>query len=87
LAYAIPTGTEMAFIAPYLAPKAMDSAPAKSNTTKGIETLLNKFIDKDKKATRISVNMKDIGSAKLPLFIAKIDSATKALFDTAKYHV
>ena len=87
LAYAIPTGTEMAFIAPYIAPKPMDSTPAKTTAAKGPETLLNKFIDKDKKATRISVNMKDIGSAKLPLFIAKIDSATKALFDTAKYHV
>ena len=87
LAYAIPTGTEMAFIAPYIAPKPMDITPAKTTASKGPETLLNKFIDKDKKATRISVNMKDIGSAKLPLFIAKIDSATKALFDTAKYHV
>jgi predicted RND superfamily exporter protein len=87
LAYAIPTGTEMAFIAPYIAPKPIDSTPAKTTAAKGPETLLNKFIDKDKKATRISVNMKDIGSAKLPLFIAKIDSATKALFDTAKYHV
>lgn len=87
LAYAIPTGTEMAFIAPYIAPKPMDSMPAKTTAAKGPETLLNKFIDKNKKATRISVNMKDIGSAKLPLFIAKIDSATKALFDTAKYHV
>ena len=87
LAYAIPTGTEMAFIAPYITPKPMDSTPSKTTAAKGPETLLNKFIDKDKKATRISVNMKDIGSAKLPLFIAKIDSATKALFDTAKYHV
>jgi predicted RND superfamily exporter protein len=87
LAYAIPTGTEMAFIAPYIAPKPMDTTPTNTTAAKGPETLLNKFIDKDKKATRISVNMKDIGSAKLPLFIAKIDSATKALFDTAKYHV
>ena len=87
LAYAIPTGTEMAFIAPYIAPKPIDSTKPKSVTAKGPETLLNKFIDKDKKATRISVNMKDIGSAKLPLFLAKIDSVTTALFDTTKYHV
>jgi hypothetical protein len=87
LAYAIPTGTEMAFIAPYIAPKPIDATKPKSVTAKGPETLLNKFIDKDKKATRISVNMKDIGSAKLPLFLAKIDSVTTALFDTTKYHV
>ena len=88
LAYAIPTGTEMAFIAPYIAPKSgIDSSANKTTNSKGPEALLNKFIDKDKKATRISVNMKDIGSAKLPLFLAKIDSVTKALFDTSKYHV
>ena len=88
LAYAIPTGTEMAFIAPYIAPKSgIDSSATKTSNTKGPEVLLNKFIDKDKKATRISVNMKDIGSAKLPLFLSKMDSVTKALFDTSKYHV
>ena len=87
LAYAIPTGTEMAFIAPYIAPKPLDSTIAKTTANKGPEALLNKFIDKDKKATRISVNMKDIGSAKLPLFLSKIDSVTKVLFDTSKYHV
>ena len=31
--------------------------------------------------------MKDIGSAKLPLFLSRIDSATDAIFDTTKYHV
>lgn len=87
LAYAIPTGTEMAFIAPYIAPKPLETAVSKTQVTKGPETLLTKFIDKDKKATRISVNMKDIGSAKLPVFLAKIDSITKVLFDTSKYHV
>jgi predicted RND superfamily exporter protein len=87
LAYAIPTGTEMAFIAPYISPKPIDSSSVKTANSKGPEALLNKFIDKDKKATRISVNMKDIGSAKLPLFLAKIDSVTNVLFDTAKYHV
>lgn len=87
LAYAIPTGTEMAFIAPYIAPKPLDTKVSKTLATKGPEALLTKFIDKDKKATRISVNMKDIGSAKLLVFLAKIDSITKVLFDTSKYHV
>jgi predicted RND superfamily exporter protein len=31
--------------------------------------------------------MKDIGSAKLPAFIQKIDSATQSIFDTSKYKV
>ena len=31
--------------------------------------------------------MKDIGSAQLPIFISRIDSATKAIFDTSKYNI
>jgi predicted RND superfamily exporter protein len=31
--------------------------------------------------------MKDIGSAQLPLFLQRLDSATKAIFDTSKYKV
>lgn len=85
-AYTIPTGTEMAFMAPYLASK-KDSVTSSSKTEKGPEQLLAKFLDTDKKATRISVNMKDIGSAQLPVFLQKIDSVTAALFDSTKYHV
>jgi hypothetical protein len=48
---------------------------------------LNKFIDKEKRATRVSVNMKDIGSAQLPAFLNKLDSATKSIFDSSKYEV
>lgn len=82
-AYAIPTGTEMAFIGPYLAQAATKSTPNKQ----GPAQLLNKFIDKDKRETRISVNMKDIGSAQLPMFLGRIDSATKAIFDTNNFHI
>ncbi len=88
-AYSIPTGTEMAFIGPFLSPK-KDSIQKNGGATadiKGPTALLSKFIDADKKATRISVNMKDIGSAKLPAFLVRIDSATNALFDSTKYHV
>ncbi len=84
LAYTIPSGTEMAFIAPYLklGPNGTNNKNANNPTQ-----LLNKFIDSDKRATRISVNMKDIGSAKLPAFLNRVDSATKAIFDTSKYDI
>jgi predicted RND superfamily exporter protein len=84
--YSVPTGTEMAFIAPYLKPVA-DKGKSKANAAKSPTALLNKFIDADKRATRISVNMKDIGSAQLPVFLKRMDSATQAIFDTANYHV
>jgi len=84
--YSVPSGTEMAFIAPYLKP-VDDKAKANANATKSPTALLNKFIDADKRATRISVNMKDIGSAQLPIFLNRMDSATQAIFDTAHYLV
>jgi len=85
LSYAVPTGTEMAFIGPYFASATPKEAvkPTGNNPVQ----LLNKFIDSAKRQTRISVNMKDIGSAKLPALLHKIDSASFVNFDTAKYNV
>ncbi len=82
LAYAVPTTTEMAFIAPYLQFNKVDTG-----VKTGPAQLLNKFIDKDKSQTRVSVNMKDIGSAQLPIFLKKLDSATKSIFDSSKYNI
>lgn len=84
--YSVPSGTEMAFIAPYLKPVDDKSKP-QVNAAKSPTALLSKFIDADKRATRISVNMKDIGSAQLPIFLKRMDSATQAIFDTTNYHV
>ena len=83
-AYTVPTGTEMAFMASYL-----KTDSQKTNNTIGASPtqLLSKFIDSTKRATRVSVNMKDIGSAQLPLFLHKLDSVTSAIFDTSKYKV
>ena len=84
--YSVPSGTEMAFIAHYLKP-VDDKAKPQVNAAKSPTALLSKFIDADKRATRISVNMKDIGSAQLPIFLKRMDSATQAIFDTTNYHV
>jgi len=83
-AYTVPTGTEMAFMAPYLK---TDSQKTTNTTGTSPTQLLSKFIDSAKRETRVSVNMKDIGSAELPLFLYKLDSATKTIFDTSKYKV
>ena len=83
-AYTVPTGTEMAFMAPYLK---TDSQKTNTSTGTNPTQLLSKFIDSAKRETRVSVNMKDIGSAQLPLFLQRLDSATKAIFDTSKYKV
>ena len=83
-AYSVPTGTEMAFMAPYLK---TDSQKTTNSTGTSPTQLLSKFIDSAKRETRVSVNMKDIGSAQLPLFLHRLDSATKTIFDTSKYKV
>jgi hypothetical protein len=82
LAYSLPTTTEMAFIAPFLQFNKVEKGVSNSPTL-----LLNKFIDKDKSQTRVSVNMKDIGSAQLPIFLKKLDSATQSIFDSSKYNI
>ncbi len=84
--YSVPSATEMAFIAPYLKP-VDGNMNTQANTPKSPTALLNKFIDTEKRATRISVNMKDIGSAQLPIFLKRMDSATQAIFDSTNYHV
>ena len=83
-AYTVPTGTEMAFMASYLK---TDSQKTNTATATSPTQLLSKFIDSSKRETRVSVNMKDIGSAQLPLFLQRLDSATNAIFDTSKYKV
>ena len=82
--YSIPSSTELAFMADFIKPKSGEEATKKENNP---TLLLSKFLDKDKQATRVSVNMKDIGSAQLPAFLNKVDSATKAIFDASKYNI
>ena len=88
MAFTVPSGTEMAFIAPYLKLGSGDIAnKTPNNPPNNPVQLLSKFIDADKRATRISVNMKDIGSAQLPAFLNRVDSATKSIFDSSKYDI
>ena len=82
--FTTPSGTELAFLGTYLKTKTTNTdTQAKNNPTQ----MLNKFLDKDKQFTRVSVNMKDIGSAALPVFLKKVDSATKVIFDSSKYNI
>jgi len=49
--------------------------------------LLHSFIDRDKQKARISVNMADVGSSKLPLLLDRIKPQVNGLFDSSKYTV
>lgn len=74
--YTTPTEFDMPLLGKYLKQDKSDS----SGKT-GIGGMLRNFIDSSKQEARISVSMKDIGSAKLPVLIDKIDSASQMIFN------
>ena len=57
---------------------------AKSNT---VTSLMNSFIDSNKQKAHISVNMKDIGSKRLPVLLDSFQKNANRIFDTSKYKV
>ncbi|GAC1591044.1 MAG: MMPL family transporter [Chitinophagaceae bacterium] len=81
--YALPNSFDISFLSPYLNTKA-DTASRKGNT---MTSLLNSFMDSSKQKARISVNMADIGSKRLPVFLKQIQDKASHFFDSTKYSV
>lgn len=79
--YATPSEFDMPFLAPYL------KAKAEGTNSASLGKLLNGFIDTTKRYTRISVNMKDVGSRKLPLILDSLHQQATRIFDTADYNI
>jgi predicted RND superfamily exporter protein len=73
---------EIAFLAPYLNIRTDSSSKAGA-----LGKLLRSFIDSNRQAARISVNMADIGSRRLPSVLNDISRQSAALFDSTKYSV
>jgi len=82
LSYSVPFEGDLVFMAPYLQAKG-DTGTAK----KGFAKLMNNFMDSLQQTARVSVNMKDIGSAKLPVLLADFEHKANEIFDTASYRV
>ncbi len=82
MSYAAPSEFDMPFLAPYL------KAKGDSNTSKaGFGKLITGFIDTSKRYTRISVNMKDVGSVRLPIILDTLKKRASKIFDTAAYNI
>jgi predicted RND superfamily exporter protein len=81
--YALPNEFDGAFLADYLSPK---SGVAKGGAG-SFGRLLNSFVDTAKERTRLSVNMADIGTARLPILLDTLQKRATQLFDTARYTV
>jgi len=79
--YALPNSYDIAFLVPYLTGK--QDSTSNSNFSK----LLSSFIDSNRQQARISMNMADVGSKRLPEILQVAETKAKELFDSSKYHV
>lgn len=83
LSYSVPYESDLAFIGPYLKDKKDSTQKGESALTK----MLSNFIDSNRQIARISVNMKDVGSAKLPVLLKQFEAKSAEIFDTTSYKV
>lgn len=81
--YALPNSFDISFLASYLNLKG-GSGKDSSNQ---LSRLVSSFMDEDRQQTRISVNMQDVGSKRLPVIISNIREKTNQYFDSANYRV
>jgi len=77
--YSMPNAFDGAFVADYL-------KPSKKATTdpSSMQKLMSTFIDSNRQVTRISVNMADVGSLKMPALIDSLQQQAGNYFDTSK---
>ncbi|RBL93198.1 efflux RND transporter permease subunit [Chitinophaga flava] len=83
--YAVPNQFDLGFLAPYLRMKQANTSANGSATN--FSKLLSSFMDSTKQVARVSVNMKDVGSQRLPLLMDSLAPKVTAIFDTAHYKV
>ncbi|MDB5224279.1 MAG: family transporter [Chitinophagaceae bacterium] len=58
-----------------------------SSQKNGLTNLVSSFIDTANQSTRISINMADVGTVRLPEILNGIKTRADQLFDTSKYNV
>lgn len=80
--YIMPGENDLIALRPYL--QGGDGGSSGGNS---MSKLLVSFMDSNKQQARISVNMMDVGSARLPLILDSVQTRVNQIFDTAKYNV
>lgn len=83
--YGLPNAFDISFLAQYLAAGggSNDSSGKKDNFTR----VVSAFMDSSRRQARISVNMADVGSKRLPELLAAIENKSSQIFDTARYKI
>lgn len=82
--YKVPNESDLLFLSQYLSAKASTDSNGKQNN---FTRIVSSFMDSNRRQARISVNMADVGSKRLPELISTIEGRSRQLFDTSKYHV
>ena len=80
--YSMPNAFDGAFLADYMKPS-KESDKQKIS----LQKLMSSFVDSNRQTTRISLNMADIGSEKMPLLIDSLEKEANSYFDSSKYNV
>ncbi len=76
--YLMPNGFDGAFVADYLKPNKKN----KSGNNQ-LAKIQSRFLDSSRRFTRISVNMADVGTIRLPLVIDSLQQRANQLFDSS----
>jgi len=81
-------GDTASYVLPLEIPASLSAAlRSKEKGKSDFMKLIGQFLDSNQQSTRISVNMKDIGSVKLPILIADLQKKSAQIFDSTKYNV
>jgi predicted RND superfamily exporter protein len=82
--YDIPNQADIALMSSYVNLDAKAQSGARNNT---LSKLLHSFVDSNQQEFRVSVNMADIGSKRLPVVLEDLKRKTDELFDSAHTRV
>ena len=82
--YSMPSEYDLPGLQSYLKQNKNENAGEEKNA---FGQIVNSFVDTAQQIARLSVNMKDVGSARLPVILDSIQKEANQLFDTAKYKV
>ncbi len=80
--YGLPNSFDISFLAAYL-----NTRPEPGVKQNNFTKLINSFMDSTKQYARISVNMADVGSKRLPGMLDTLQQKADQYFDTSKYTV
>ncbi|MEO8822832.1 MAG: MMPL family transporter [Ginsengibacter sp.] len=79
--YRLPNSFDIAFVGDYLRPQ------KDSGSQNNLSKLLISFIDTARESTRMSINMADVGTERLPGILKRLRARTDKIFDSSKYKI